>query len=171
MKLSIASFLATVVMLPLYVQAECDESTLQGHYAAESVLFYDERTDWENSPVPLSAMLHFDGAGQVEINNLYAAYFDDNVRNRAQIDGIAGSGTYSVNTDCHGLLDIRLDTVLESSSGYDDIRVDFIVRFVLAGRGLVAERISGTAIIEDKDESDSADIGTFSAVRSQLGAR
>jgi len=171
MKLSIAGFLATVAMLPLGVKADCDESTLRGHYAAESVLFYDERTDWENSPVPLSAMLYFDGAGQVDINNLYAAYFDDNVRNRAQIDGIAGSGAYSVNADCHGLMDIRLDTVIETTSGYDDIRVDFMVRFVLAGRGLIAERIFGTVIIEDKDESDAADIGTLSAVRSQLGAQ
>ncbi len=171
MKLSIAGFLAAVAMLPFYVQADCDESTLRGHYAAESVLFYDERTDWENSPVPLSAMLHFDGAGQVDINNLYAAYFDDNIRNRAQIDGIAGSGTYSVNADCHGLMDIRLDTVIDSTSGYDDVRVDFMVRFVLAGRGLIAERLLGTAIAKEKDESPSDDIGTFSAVRSQLGAQ
>ena len=153
--------------------ADCDEATLQGRYATEFLFFGDDRGSDEYSPVPVSAFLEFDGDGAVDITEMYAAYYRDGYSSRANIDGFEGSGSYTVAKACSGLIELRVDTQLLTSDSRDSGGVmDIDVRFVLGGRGVVADDIKGIIRLEDRSDGDIYQlIGTFNAVRSHLGAR
>jgi len=147
------------------VFAECDETVIAGAYAASGQLSFDEgsRSDQRVS-IPLTALIVFDGAGSVTLEELFIADFEENQVSKPKLERVDGQGSYTVAANCSGTLLLDL-----SYQGQSAVVAEMEVAFVLTGSGAVAKGFKGTINLNNLDER-SGDIGRLEAVQLNLQA-
>ena len=161
------SLLLSIIFLSAsrVVVAQCNETVLSGAYAASGQLSFDEgsRSDQRIS-IPLTALIDFDGAGLVTLEELFIADFEENQYSTPKLERVDGQGSYTVAANCSGTLLLDL-----SYQGQSAVVAEMEVAFVLTGSGALAEGFKGTINLDDLEDGG-GDIGRLEAIQLNLQA-